>query len=102
LRGLWLRGGGGGGGGGLWGGRHAQDVGLEQLDGAVEVGDACAAQALVGRGDELFDGGLVLLEARVDVFFVDEAGALGLGEDEVEQEEEADVGVEGDPAPVLG
>jgi hypothetical protein len=39
----------------------------------------------------------VLLEARVDVFFVDEAGALGLGEHEVEEEEEADVGVKGDP-----
>jgi hypothetical protein len=37
----------------------------------------------------------------VDVFFVDEAGALGLREDEVEEEEEADVGVEGDPGVVV-
>jgi len=33
----------------------------------------------------------------VDVGFVEVAGALGLGEDEIEQEEEADVAVEGDP-----
>ena len=33
----------------------------------------------------------------MDVGLVDEAGALGLREDEVEEEAEADVGVERDP-----
>ncbi len=33
----------------------------------------------------------------MDVVLVDDAGALSLGEDEVEEEEKANVGVEGDP-----
>lgn len=51
----------------------------------------------MGVGDEVLDLALVLGEERVDVGLVEEAGALGLGEDEVEEEDEADVGVERDP-----
>ena len=83
--------------GGGWGRGQAQHVGPEEVDGALDVGDARGTEALVGRGDELFDGGFVFFEARVDVFFVDEARTLGLGENEVEEEEQADVGVEGNP-----
>lgn len=54
----------------------------------------------MGGGDEVLDVGLVAGEVGVDVGLVDEAGALGLGEDEVEEEAEAEVGVEGDPGGV--
>lgn len=49
------------------------------------------------RGDEVLDCAFVVLEPGVDVGCVEDAGALGLREDEVEEEEEADVGVEGNP-----
>jgi len=51
----------------------------------------------VGRGDEVLDGLLVVVEVGLEVGLVEDAGALGLGEDEVEVEEEAEVAVEGDP-----
>lgn len=93
--------GGGGGGRGWGGGGQAENVGLEQLDGLLDVGDAGGAEALVGRGDEVLDGGFVVLEPGVDVGLVDDARALGLGEDEVEEEEQADVGVKGNPVVVV-
>lgn len=55
----------------------------------------------MGRGDEVFYLLLVGVQPGLDVGLVDEAGALGLGEDEVEEEEEAEVGVEGDPGGLL-
>ena len=70
---------------------------LDVVDGGAQVGEPRGAQAVVGRCDEVLYVRLVLLEVRVDVGLVDEAGALGLWEDEVEEEAEADVGVEGDP-----
>lgn len=89
----------GGSGGGSVGGRgEAEDVGFEVFNRLLEVGDTCCFETVVGRGDEFLDGGFVFFESRVDVFLVDVPGALGLGEDEVEEEEEAEVGVEGDPA----
>ena len=48
--------------------------------------------------DEDIDIMFVVGEKRVDVALVDEARALGLGQDEVGEEEEAEVGVEGEPA----
>ena len=51
----------------------------------------------MGGGDEDVDVVFVGGEERVDVGLVDEAGALGLGEDEVGEEEEAEVGVERQP-----
>lgn len=51
----------------------------------------------MGRGDEDIDVVFVGGEEGVDVVLVDEAGALGLGEDEVGEEEEAEVGIEGEP-----
>ena len=47
----------------------------------------------MGARDKLVDLGFVLFEVGVDMFLVHDAGALGLGEDEVEEEEESDVGV---------
>lgn len=82
---------------GLLRGREAEDLCLELLDGELEVGDAGGGQALVGARDKVVNLGLVLLEPRVDLVLVYAPGALCLGEDEVEEEEEAEVAVEGDP-----
>jgi len=60
---------------------HAQEI-----DGALEVGDAGGAETLVRRGDELLDFAFVLFEPGVQVGLVQDPGALGLGEDEVEEE----------------
>jgi len=51
----------------------------------------------VGCGDEVVDCELVIAEEGVDVVLVDDSGALGLGEDEVEEETESKPGVEWDP-----
>lgn len=79
-------------------GRHAEDLGAEQLDGVLEVGHACGFHFVVGGGDQVFDLGLVVFEVGVHVGRVYDAGALCLRENEVEEEEEADVRVEGNPA----
>lgn len=49
------------------------------------------------RGNEILDGAFVLGQPGVDVCRVDDPCALGLGQDQVEEEEKADVGVERDP-----
>jgi hypothetical protein len=54
----------------------------------------------MGAADELLDLALVVLQERVDVVLVEEAGALRLRENEVGEEEEADPAVEGDPGAV--
>lgn len=51
----------------------------------------------MGLGYEVVDFALVVVEEGLDVFLVEEGGALGAGEDEVEVQEEAHPGVEGDP-----
>lgn len=48
--------------------------------------------------DEDIDVMLVMRKERVHVVLVNEPCALGLGQDEVGEEAEADVGVEGEPA----
>ena len=47
--------------------------------------------------NELVDLVFVLFEPWVDVLFVDDTRTLGLGEDEVEEEDETDIRIEGDP-----
>lgn len=51
----------------------------------------------MGVGDKGFDLGFVLGDEGGDVGLVEEFGALGLGEDEVGEEDEADPAVEGEP-----
>ena len=75
----------------------AEEHRLYVVDGVAEAREAGGAEALVGGGDEVLDARLVGLEVGVHARLVEDAGALGLGEDEVEEEGEADVGVEGDP-----
>lgn len=48
-------------------------------------------------GDEVLYFGLVLGEEGVDIGLVEEARPLGLGQNEVGQDKESDVGVERDP-----
>lgn len=73
---------------------------LYEFDGVLEVDCASCFGAVVGAGDEVVDCELVVVEEGVDVSLVEDAGALGLWEDEVEEKAEADPGVEGDPADV--
>lgn len=58
-------------------------MGFYELDGLFEVGYSCGFGAVVGRGDEVVDGEFIGLEEGVNVFLVEDFGALGLGEDEV-------------------
>jgi hypothetical protein len=73
---------------------------LYEFDYVFEVGYSGCFGAVVGGGDEVVDCDLVIVEEGVDVRLVEDAGALGLWEDEVEEEAEADPGVEWDPADV--
>lgn len=73
---------------------------LDEFDCALEVGDSGCFGAVVGAGDEVVDRELVVVEEGVDVHLVEDAGALCLGEDEIEEEAEAEPGVEWDPADV--
>lgn len=75
----------------------AEDVGLEVFDGLAEIRTSRGLEATVGAGDELIDTVFIVLEERMDLFFVEDAGPLRLGQDEVEEEEESDVSVEGNP-----
>lgn len=52
-------------------------------------------------GDEAFNLTFVLEQERVDVLLVQHAGSLGLGENEVAEEEQAEPAVEGDPILVI-
>lgn len=71
----------------LWGlRRHAQDVLAQVVDCAAEVGDAGRLEALVGAGYKFVYVRFILLEKRVDMFLVYDAGALRLREDEIEEE----------------
>jgi hypothetical protein len=52
----------------------------------------------MGLSDQNIDIAFMLDNERLDVGVVDEPGALGLGKDEIGEEEEAEPGVEGKPA----
>lgn len=51
----------------------------------------------MGIRDEVVNFRFVLSKEGVDVGLVEEACALGLGQNEVGEEEEAEVGVKGEP-----
>jgi hypothetical protein len=70
---------------------------FDKLDGLFEVFDAGCFCAVVGGGDEVVDCKLVVMEEGVEVLLVEDAGALGLRKNEVEEEEEAEPGVEWNP-----
>jgi hypothetical protein len=76
----------------------AEDSFAEDVNELVEVAETGGGEALVGLADEEVDVLFVLDDEGLNVGVVEEFGALGLGEDEVGEEEEADPGVEGEPA----
>ena len=78
--------------------RKTEYVDFEEIDGMLEVGNACVLETVVGVGNEILDIALVLGEEWVDVGFVEEPSPLGLWKDEVEEEDQPNVRVERDPA----
>lgn len=69
-----------------------------QIDQLFEVAEACLHAFLVQVADEDLDLTLMVGDEGLDVVGVKEFCALGLGEDEVGEGEEADPAVEGEPA----
>lgn len=51
----------------------------------------------MGRGYEIVDCKFVVVEEGVDMLLIQDTRALGLGEDEVEEEKESEPSVEWDP-----
>lgn len=51
----------------------------------------------MGACNKFVDLRFVLFKPRVDLLFIDDARTLGLGKDEVEEEEEANVSVKWNP-----
>ena len=62
-----------------------------------EVFDASCFCAVVSRGYEVVDCELIVVEEGVDMLLVEDASALGLWKDEVEEEEKSEPSVEWDP-----
>jgi hypothetical protein len=78
--------------------RKAHDVDLDPLDGLLHVCKARAPRPLVRVRDEVVNLALVVVQQRLEVLLVQEGGALRAREDQVEVQEEAHPGPEGDPA----
>jgi len=68
-----------------------------EFDSLFEILHTSLFRTVVSRGDEIVDLGFVGLEEGVQVGLVEDFSALSLWEDEVEEEEEAEPSVEGDP-----
>jgi len=73
---------------------------FNEFDYVFEIGYSCCFCTVVGAGDEVVDCDFVVVEEGVDVCLVEDAGALGLWEDEVKEEAQSKPGVEWDPADV--
>jgi hypothetical protein len=71
---------------------------FDHFDGLFDVGYACCFRAVVGGGDEVVNCDLVVVKEGMDVCLVQDSSALCLWEDKVEEEAEANPGVEGNPA----
>jgi len=71
-----------------------------EFDHVFEIGYSCCFGAVVGAGDEVVDCDFVIVKEGMDVCLVEDASALGLWKDEVEEEAQSDPGVEWNPADV--
>lgn len=81
-----------------WGpGREAEYVFLDKVYEAFEGREAHRFKTVMGIRNEAVNFRFVLGKERVNVGLVEEACALGLGQNEVGEEEEAEVGVERKP-----
>jgi hypothetical protein len=70
---------------------------LNEFYGMFQVGNASSFGSVVSGGYKVIDCNLVFAEEGMDMGFVENASSLGLREDEVEEEAEANPGIEGDP-----
>ena len=70
---------------------------FDKFDHLSEICDAGCLCAIMSRGYKVIDGEFIIVKERMDVLLVDDAGALCLWEDEVQEEEESEPGVERDP-----
>lgn len=68
-----------------------------EFDHVFEIGYSCCFGAVVGAGDEVVDCDFVIVKEGMDVCLVEDASALGLWKDEVEEEAQSDPGVEWNP-----
>jgi hypothetical protein len=71
-----------------------------EFDYVFKVGYSCCFGAVVGARDEVVDCDFVIVEEGMDVCLVEDASALGLWKDEVEEEAQSDPGVEWNPVDV--
>ena len=70
---------------------------FDELNGLFQVFYTCCFGTFMCGGDEVVDCELVVVEKGVDMLLVEDAGALGLWEDEIEEEEESEPCVERNP-----
>lgn len=70
----------------------------DEVDELFEVAEACFVALFVEVADKGFDLAFMVGDEGFDIVGIEEFGALGLGEDEVGEREEADPAVEGEPA----
>ena len=70
----------------------------EQVDELVEVAETGGGETLMGLANEEVDVLLMLDDEGLNIGVVEKFGALSLGEDEVGEKDEANPGVEGEPA----
>ena len=85
-----------GGAAGCW--RTAEDSFAEDVNELVEVTKTSFGEALVSLADEEVDVLFMLNDERLNVGIVEDFGTLCLGKDEIREGDEADPGVEGEPA----
>ena len=64
----------------------------------MDVLETIRSSLLVGVGDQIVDFALVMIQKGIDVFTVDECGALGARKYEVKVDEKPKPSVEGNPA----
>ena len=71
---------------------------LHPLDSIFCIAQPSFLKFLMRLPNELIDFGFVMQQKRMYMFLIQHSCALGTGEDEIEMQEEAEPGVEGDPA----
>lgn len=79
---------------------QAQNLFTDQINRLIEVLKTQILGAFMTAPDKLFNLAFVLLEERIDVLQIQQAGALSLGEDEIAEEKETDPAIEGEPAAI--
>jgi len=76
----------------------AQDAIADEFNHDVQVPQSHLLESFVRLADELVDAVLVAHDVGFEVVEIEDLGPLGLREHEVQEKDEAEPGVEGDPA----